>query len=168
MASDRTAAEAALGAEPDRPRPPSRRPRGDPMTELSILMPVYNERDTIAAALEQVAEAELPVDAVELIVVDDGSTDGTREWLEAHPLPPSARLLLHDRNRGKGAAIRTALAQATGRFSTIMDADLEYDPANIGPLLDPILCGEADVAYGVRGFEAHTAYSFWYVMGNHL
>ena len=95
--------------------------------ELSVLMPVYNEATTIARAIEQVLAAELPIAARELVVVDDRSTDGTREWLLAQEWPAEMRLVLHDRNRGKGAAVRTALEHARGTYATVMDADLEYD-----------------------------------------
>lgn len=136
------------------------------MPDLSILMPVYNERETIASAVEQVLAVDLPVGDVELVIVDDDSTDGTRDWLQTQPWPPQVRLVLHDRNGGKGAAIATALRHADGTYATIMDADLEYDPRNIAPLLEPLLRGEADAVYGVRGFDARSAYSFWYVVGN--
>jgi glycosyltransferase involved in cell wall biosynthesis len=136
------------------------------MPDLSILMPIYNESVTAETAIQQVLDAELPIDDVELIIVDDHSVDGTREWLQAQDFPPNVRLLLHDRNRGKGAAIATALREAHGTYATIMDADLEYDPQQIANLLRPLLEGEAEAVYGVRGFEAHSAFSFWYVMGN--
>jgi glycosyltransferase involved in cell wall biosynthesis len=113
-----------------------------------------------------VLDAELPIDDFELVIVDDHSVDGTREWLLAQDFPSHVRLLLHDRNRGKGAAIATALQHAEGTYATIMDADLEYDPQQIAPLLRPLLEGEAEAVYGVRGFEAHSAFSFWYVVGN--
>jgi dolichol-phosphate hexosyltransferase len=138
------------------------------MPDLSILMPVYNERPTIAAAVEQVLRADLPVEGFELVVVDDRSTDGTREWLQTQEWPPEVRLLLHPENRGKGAAVVTALEHARGTYVTILDADLEYKAANIGPLLQPLLRGDAEAVYGVRGFDARSAYSFWYVVGNKL
>jgi glycosyltransferase involved in cell wall biosynthesis len=136
------------------------------MVDLSILVPVYNERATIETAIGQLLEAELPVSSRELVLVDDGSTDGTREWLQAQSYGSDVRLVLHERNHGKGAAVRTALEHAQGRYATIMDADLEYDPHSIAPLLRPLLEGDAQVVYGVRDFEAHSAFSFWYVMGN--
>jgi glycosyltransferase involved in cell wall biosynthesis len=136
------------------------------MPDLSILMPIYNESATAETAIQQVLDAELPIDDFELVIVDDHSVDGTREWLLAQDFPPHVRLVLHDRNRGKGAAIGTALQQAHGTYATIMDADLEYDPQQIAPLLRPLLEGEAEAVYGVRGFEAHSAFSFWYVVGN--
>jgi dolichol-phosphate hexosyltransferase len=136
------------------------------MPDLSILMPIYNESATAETAIQQVLDADLPIDDFELVIVDDHSVDGTREWLLAQEFPPNVRLLLHDRNRGKGAAIATAIQHATGTYATIMDADLEYDPQQIAPLLRPLLEGEAEAVYGVRGFDAHSAYSFWYVVGN--
>jgi glycosyltransferase involved in cell wall biosynthesis len=136
------------------------------MAELSVLMPIFNERATAATAIGQVLDADLPVDDFELIIVDDHSVDGTREWLLAQDFPSHVRLVLHDRNRGKGAAIATALQRAQGTYATIMDADLEYDPQQIAALLRPLLEGEAEAVYGVRGFDAHSAFSFWYVVGN--
>jgi glycosyltransferase involved in cell wall biosynthesis len=136
------------------------------MPELSVLMAIYNERTTAPTAIEQVLAADLPVDEFELVLVDDASSDGTREWLLAQELPDNVQLLLHDRNRGKGAAIATALEHARGSYATIMDADLEYDPQQIAALLQPLLAGEASAVYGARGFEAHATFSFWYVVGN--
>jgi dolichol-phosphate hexosyltransferase len=138
------------------------------VADLAVLMPVFNERATIETAIEQVLGAELPIDDLELIVVDDGSTDGTREWLEAQSLADEVQLILHERNRGKGAAVRTALERARAAYATVMDADLEYDPASIRPLMEPLLSGETEAVYGVRGFTSHSAFSFWYVMGNKL
>lgn len=134
--------------------------------ELSILMPVFNEKATVRAAIDRVLTVEYPVDEVEIVVVDDGSTDGTLELLRERAEDGQLKLVTHERNAGKGAAVRTALQHASGTFAAIMDADLEYDPADIGRLLKPILAGEADVVFGSRGFESHSAFSFWYVMGN--
>jgi glycosyltransferase involved in cell wall biosynthesis len=134
--------------------------------EVSIVMPVYNEHETIARAIDAVLTSGA-ADSFELIVVDDGSTDGTGALLRNGEWPDQVRLLLHERNRGKGAAVRTALAEARGRYATIMDADLEYDPADIPLLLDPLRSGEAQVVFGTRGFKSHSSYSFWYVVGNH-
>lgn len=136
------------------------------MPDLSVLMPICNERTTVASAIGHVLEAPMPVDEFELVIVDDGSTDGTREWLSAQDWPGQVRLILHDHNRGKGQAIATALQHAGGTYTTIMDADLEYDARSIAPLLRPLLEGRADAAYGVRGFNAHSSFSFWYVVGN--
>jgi glycosyltransferase involved in cell wall biosynthesis len=136
------------------------------VAELSILMPVFNERETIERAIADVLDAEYPVDGFELVVVDDGSTDGTRELLRAGRWPERVSVHEHASNQGKGAAVRTALAQAHGRYATIMDADLEYDPANIAHLIQPLLDGDARAVFGTRAFASHSAYSFWYVMGN--
>jgi glycosyltransferase involved in cell wall biosynthesis len=136
-----------------------------PTPELTVIMPVFNERATVERAIEGVVDAGLP-DDLELLVVDDGSVDGTSELLAGTELPTRVRVVRHERNRGKGAAIRTGLAEARGRFTTIMDADLEYDPRDIALLLEPLRSGEARVVFGTRAFKSHSAYSFWYVVGN--
>jgi glycosyltransferase involved in cell wall biosynthesis len=128
-------------------------------------MPVYNERATVEEAIRQVLSTEYPVDSVELVIVDDGSQDGTREILGAVD-DPRVRVVEHERNGGKGVAIQTALQHATGDFAAIMDADLEYDPADLTKLLEPLVHDEVDVVFGRRGFESHSAFSFWYVVGN--
>jgi glycosyltransferase involved in cell wall biosynthesis len=133
---------------------------------LSILMPVFNERATVLAAIEDALEAELPVDGREVVVVDDGSDDGTTELLAGADLPGNVSIHHHARNRGKGAAVRTALEHATGDFSAILDADLEYHAADLALLLEPLLSDEASVVYGTRMWSSHSAYSFWYVVGN--
>jgi glycosyltransferase involved in cell wall biosynthesis len=138
-----------------------------PRPSVSILIPVYNESASAVRAIEAVLAADLGVPA-EIIVVDDGSTDGTRELLRDHPWPERVRLLEHDRNRGKGAAILTALAHATGDVSAIFDADLEYDPADIRCVIEPVLTGESDAAFGIRAFDGYSSHSFLYVMGNRL
>ncbi|MGH3201220.1 MAG: glycosyltransferase family 2 protein [Streptosporangiaceae bacterium] len=132
--------------------------------KLSILMPVYNEARTVQAVVKRVLDVDFPC-AVEVVIVDDASTDGTAGILgDIH----DERLvkLRHPVNRGKGAAIRTAVGAATGDFMVPLDADLEYQPEEIPKLLEPVLSGEAEVVYGSRGFGSHAAYSFWYVMGN--
>src|SRR3954469_22473107 len=128
-------------------------------------MPVYNEIQTFERAINEVLEADIGSD-IELIVVDDGSTDGTREQLFSREWPDNVHLHKHDVNQGKGAAVRTALRHARGEVSAIMDADLEYDPHDIAGLLDPIQDGEANAVFGVRAFEGHTSHSFLYVLGN--
>jgi glycosyltransferase involved in cell wall biosynthesis len=134
---------------------------------LSVLMPVFNERQTVQAAIERVLAVESRIDGgLEVVVVDDGSTDGSSELLDETTWPDAVRVFHHERNRGKGSAIRTALEHARGEYSTILDADLEYDPENFPALLRPLLSGDAEAVYGVRGFQAHSAYSFWYVVGN--
>ena len=132
--------------------------------KLSILMPVYNEHPLIANAVKQALDANYPCE-IELVVVDDGSRDGTAEVLAGLD-DPRINLQVHPRNRGKGAAIQTAAAQATGDYMVILDADLEYDPQDIPRLLEPVLDRRATVVYGSRTFGSHSAYSFWYVMGN--
>jgi glycosyltransferase involved in cell wall biosynthesis len=136
------------------------------MPDLSILMPAYNEQATIERAIDRVIEAKPPVAEFELIVVDDCSTDGTGQILAEHDWPARVRVLRHERNQGKGAALRTALAAAEGVNSAVLDADLEYDPADLGDLLAPILSGQAEVVFGTRAFSSHSSYGFWYVMGN--
>jgi dolichol-phosphate hexosyltransferase len=133
---------------------------------LSILMPAFNERATVAAAVADALAAQLPVESREVIVVDDGSTDGTAALLRDGDWPDGVTVVSHDRNRGKGAAVRTALAHATGEYAAILDADLEYRAADLAPVLEPLLAGEANVVFGTRAWSAHTAYSFWYVIGN--
>jgi dolichol-phosphate hexosyltransferase len=132
---------------------------------LSILMPVYNERERVERAVAEVLDAELP-DEFELIIVDDGSTDGTREILRDGDWGPKVRLFEHASNQGKGAAIRTGLQQAQGEFSAIFDADLEYDPADLALLMPPLMDGRTNAAFGVRAFDGYTSHSFLFVMGN--
>ncbi|MEV1286656.1 glycosyltransferase family 2 protein [Micromonospora sp. NPDC049679] len=132
--------------------------------KLSILMPVYNEEERIADALKQALAVDYPCE-IELLVVDDGSRDGTSEVL-GRTDDARVRVITHPRNAGKGAAIKTAVDSADGEYMVILDADLEYDPQDIPKLLDPVLDGRATVVYGNRTFGSHSAYSFWYVMGN--
>src|SRR3954453_6904326 len=132
---------------------------------FAILMPVYNERATVERAIEEVLEADLPI-PFELIVVDDGSTDGTSEVLRGRAWDSRVTLLAHDRNAGKGAAVRTALRSASGEFAAIFDADLEYDPHDLRHLLTPLLDGTTNAVFGVRAFDGYTSHSFLYVLGN--
>ncbi|MFC7481991.1 glycosyltransferase family 2 protein [Luedemannella flava] len=132
--------------------------------KLSILMPVYNEAKSIASAVKQALDVTYPVE-VELVIVNDGSQDGTGEVLAALD-DPRLNLITHPQNKGKGAAIKTAVAGATGDYMVILDADLEYDPQDIPRLLQPVLDGHAKVVYGNRTFGSHSSFSFWYVMGN--
>jgi len=133
--------------------------------KLSILMPVYNESATLAAAVEDVLRVSYPCD-IELVIVDDGSTDGTRALYPALRHDPRVAVHLHDRNQGKGAAIRTAAAAATGDYVIMCDADREYAPAEIPDLLAPVTAGRARVVYGTRTFSSHNSYSYLYVLGN--
>src|SRR5881275_183733 len=132
---------------------------------LSILMPVYNERERVERAIAEVLDTPLPTE-FELIVVDDGSTDGTREILRGGDWDGRVRLFEHPENRGKGAAVQTALAQAQGEYSAIFDADLEYDPADLGLLMPPLLDRRANACFGVRAFDGYTSHSFLFVLGN--
>lgn len=135
--------------------------------KLSVVMPCYNEINTIEAIVNRVLAVELPVDR-ELIIVDDCSTDGTREFLARYHDHEVIRVIYHQVNQGKGAALRTGFAHATGDIVLVQDADLEYDPAEYPKLLRPILEGKADVVYGSRfiGGEAHRVLYFWHSMMN--
>jgi glycosyltransferase involved in cell wall biosynthesis len=132
---------------------------------LSILMPVYNEHERVERAIAEVLETELPTD-FELIVVDDGSTDGTREILRRARWDDRVRLFEHPQNRGKGAAVQTALGHAQGDYAAIFDADLEYDPGDLALLMPPLLDGRSNACFGVRAFDGYTSHSFLYVLGN--
>jgi dolichol-phosphate hexosyltransferase len=134
--------------------------------EVSVLMPVFNERETVERAIDELLSANVSNGSWEVIVVDDGSNDGTADVLHDREWPAHVRVLTHERNRGKGAALRTAIAEARGLYATVMDADLEYSPNDLAPLLEPLRNGDAKAVFGTRGFQAHSAYSFWYVIGN--
>lgn len=132
--------------------------------KLSVIIPVYNEKMTIREILRRVLETPY---TKEVIVVDDGSTDGTREILASLVgTAPELRVIFHSQNRGKGAAIQTALAQVTGEVVLIQDADLEYDPADYPRLLAPILAGEAKVVYGSRFLGQRERMGFSSTLGN--
>jgi glycosyltransferase involved in cell wall biosynthesis len=134
--------------------------------KLSIVIPCYNERNTIRAIVDAVRAA--PVADQEIIVVDDCSSDGTRDILRAEIEPLVARIIYHEVNQGKGAALRTGFAAATGDVVIVQDADLEYDPQEFPRLLKPVLEGKADVVFGSRfmGAEAHRVVYFWHMVGN--
>ena len=134
--------------------------------KLSVVIPCYNEAPTLARLLAAVRAAPWP--EIEVIVVDDRSSDGSRELLEGELAPLVDRLVLHERNQGKGAALRSGIAAATGDAVLIQDADLEYDPNEYPRLLAPIAEGRADVVYGSRfmGGAPHRVLYFWHAVGN--
>ncbi len=137
----------------------------NPEQTLSVVIPVYNEKETILRIIAKV----LKLDFVrEVLVVDDGSTDGTRELLHSTPLDGRVKLFFHDRNRGKGAALRTGFGHVAGEIVAIQDADLEYDPNEFIEMIKPILEGVADVVYGSRlsGGRPQRVHLFWHRMGN--
>ena len=132
--------------------------------KLSILMPVYNEETRIANAVKHALNVNYPCET-ELLIVDDGSRDRTSEILSELD-DHRVRVIRHETNKGKGAAVHTAVDAANGDYMVILDADLEYDPQDIPRLLEPVLDGRANVVYGNRSFGSHSSFSFWYVMGN--
>jgi len=150
--------------------------------KLSIVIPVYNEAETIAEILHRVRAVDLDVPVGygsqeqryvtlerEVVVVDDGSTDGTREFLHTLADDPDVTVVLHERNQGKGAAVWTGLARATGDVILVQDADLEYDPREYTSLLRPIVEGRSQVVYGSRFRGGPTrAMFFWHMIGNHF
>jgi dolichol-phosphate hexosyltransferase len=143
------------------------RPLNPAETSLTIVMPVYNERDTLRTALDRLLAVSMPV-RTEVVVVDDGSTDGCTDTIADLVESGRVRLLVQDPNQGKGAALRRGIAEAEGDLLTILDADLEYDPGDFPALLRPILDGDARVVYGARSYGGHAAYSFWFVLGNKM
>ena len=134
--------------------------------KLSVVIPVYNEVENIREILKRVQSTKL---ASEIIVVDDGSQDGTRDTLKNLDGQEKVRVILHERNQGKGAAVMTGLRAAHGDILLIQDADLEYDPRDYPVLLQPIEEGKADVVYGSRFLGApHRVTMFWHLMANRL
>ncbi|WP_072620225.1 glycosyltransferase family 2 protein [Spirulina major] len=134
--------------------------------KLSVIIPCYNEAQTIHQIIAAVKAA--PVDSLEIIIVDDGSTDGTREILEQDIQPQVDQVIYHPRNRGKGAALRTGFGAATGDIVIVQDADLEYDPQEYPIVIEPILSDRADVVFGSRflGGRAHRVLYYWHTVGN--
>jgi glycosyltransferase involved in cell wall biosynthesis len=140
-------------------------------SKLSVVIPVYNEAGTLEDLVRAVEQADVMGLNKELVLVDDCSTDGSREMLKAlEAQKPDWRFVYHERNRGKGAALRSGFAAVTGDIVLVQDADLEYDPADYPALLAPILKGRADVVFGSRflGGGAHRVAFFWHYVGNRL
>lgn len=141
--------------------------RWRPPIKVSIIIPCFNEIKTIDTILEKVLSAPLPCER-EIVIIDDCSTDGTREYLCEYNKSNKVKIILHESNQGKGAALRTGFSKATGEIIIIQDADLEYDPNEYQKLLTPILNGLADVVYGSRfiGGEPHRVLYYWHSVGN--
>lgn len=134
--------------------------------KLSVVIPCFNERETISEILDAVRTCGHP--DLEIIVVDDFSTDGSRDLLKNELKAKCDQVLFHEKNRGKGAALRTGIAAATGDLVIVQDADLEYNPGEFLKLMQPILDGKADVVYGSRfaGGEPHRVLYYWHSLGN--
>lgn len=133
--------------------------------KISIVIPAYNEEKTIAEIIHRVKKTEIGLEK-EIIVIDDGSNDGTREILK-NLADESLKVIFHEKNLGKGVALRTGFSQATGDIILVQDADLEYDPRDYPRLLEPILDGRADVVYGSRFLGGpHRVLLFWHYVGN--
>src|SRR5438067_5288720 len=148
------------------PRTPHHTSESNRPMKLSVVIPCYNERPTIETVVEAVRSA--PVEEVEIIIVDDGSTDGTRELLHRKPPNWVDKIVLQERNLGKGAALRAGFQAATCDLVIIQDADLEYDPKEYPLLISPILENRADVVFGSRfmGGRPHRVVYFWHMVGN--
>jgi glycosyltransferase involved in cell wall biosynthesis len=134
--------------------------------KLSVVIPVYNEKNTILEVLDRVRKVDLPK---EIIVVDDCSTDGTREVLQSLPPSDGLKILFQPENRGKGAALRAGFGSVSGDIVVVQDADLEYDPAEYANLIQPILANKADVVFGSRFLGGpHRVLLFWHSVGNRV
>jgi glycosyltransferase involved in cell wall biosynthesis len=136
--------------------------------DLSIIMPAYNEAATVLNAADRALDVEMPVTARELIIVDDGSSDGTADALRLRSWPDDVQVLIQAPNRGKGAAVRAGLAAARGSTIATLDADLEYDPADLAKMIPFLDDDHTDAVFGSRMWQAHSAYGYWYVVGNRV
>jgi glycosyltransferase involved in cell wall biosynthesis len=136
--------------------------------KISAVMPCYNEIRTIDTIIRRIQDVELPGVEKELVIVDDGSKDGTREYLAELDGENGIKVVYHPVNKGKGAALRTGFEHASGDIIVVQDADLEYDPCEYPKLIKPILEGKADVVYGSRfiGSDTHRVLYFWHSLGN--
>lgn len=138
--------------------------------KLSVVIPVYNERQTVSELVRRVQSVDLDGVDLEIIIVDDGSTDGTRDILKTEIEPHVDHVIYHDTNQGKGAALRTGFRNCTGDFAIVQDADLEYNPTDFPKVIAPLMDGRADVVYGSRfkGEGAHRVLYFWHYVANVL
>lgn len=136
--------------------------------KLSVVIPCYNEKDTLERIVLAVRNS--PVEDLEIIIVDDGSTDGTRQLLKEKVASQVDRVIYHEENQGKGAALRSGFKEATGEIVVVQDADLEYDPQEYPILMGPIIKGKADVVFGSRfmGSGPHRVLYFWHMVGNKI
>jgi glycosyltransferase involved in cell wall biosynthesis len=134
--------------------------------KLTVVIPCFNEVGTIQQVVDAVRQS--PVKSCEIIIVDDGSTDGTRELLKQDIAPQVDQIIYHPANRGKGAALKSGFAAATGDIVIVQDADLEYDPQEFPRMIDPIISGKADVVFGSRfqGGAPHRVVYYWHMVGN--
>lgn len=138
-------------------------------SKISIIIPVYNEKNTILDILEKVNQADIQGIQKEIIIINDGSTDSTKDILQ-NIHGENIKIFHHQKNQGKGAAVQTAFKEVTGDIIIIQDADLEYNPADYSDLIKPILSGHADIVYGSRfiGGKPHRVLYFWHYMGNKM
>ena len=134
--------------------------------ELSIVMPVFDEEATVVDAVKRALDAGLPADRIEIIVVDDGSRDGTLERLYDQTWGPDVTIVELGSNHGKGYAVRQGALRARGEYLAVLDADFEYDPRDFGPMLTAVKEEDVSAVIGTRLWQAHSAYGYWYVMGN--
>lgn len=134
--------------------------------KLSVVIPCYNEVKTLKAVVDKVRGS--PVEDIEIVIIDDASTDRTQELLKKVIEPLVSKVIYHERNMGKGAALRSGFKAATGDVIVVQDADLEYDPHELALLMEPIMSGKADVVFGSRfmGGRPHRVVYFWHMLGN--